>query len=675
MNISLEWLNQYLDRPTDADEADRVLTAAGFPIDGLEAVGDDVMLDVEVTSNRPDCLSHVGVARELAAATDRTLKAPAIELPEASGDDVTSLTSVDNQADDLCLLYTARVIRGVKVGPSPDWMVRRLEAIGLRSVNNIVDITNYVLHELGQPLHTFDMDKLAERRIVVRRAKSGEPFTAIDSTQHKLRDDMLVIADADKPVAVAGVMGGLDSEVGDDTVNILLESARFDPLSVRSTSRALKLASDSSYRFERGVDPAGVDRASQRAAQLIIELAGGELAGGIIEAGDTHIPQPIVQLHPTRCNRLLGLELPVELMIKLLDALELTPQYDEGLITCTIPPHRLDLEREVDLIEEIARLHGFDHIPVEQKMHVTARPPQREIEARRRVLTTLTAHGYCQTVTFSFLPPKQARAFCPDGLELVHVDEEKKKAESALRPSVLPSLLNTRKTNQNAGNHDVQLFEIAQTFAHRGSEHVESRRLVALADAPDASKAMRSLRGTLETLIDEMGLGESVKIVAAEAPPAWADVAAELKHEDGRVIGVYGPASAPVCKDFDLQTPVVLADLDYMALVESYPPTVQVHALPRFPAIERDLSIIVDESAAWDAIDRTIAEVDPPLMERVEFVTVYRGKPIEKGRKSVTFRMCFRDPQRTLEHDEVNDQVDRVVTALNKSLNAELRAG
>lgn len=671
MKISLHWLNQYLDRPTDADEVDRIMTEVGFPIDGRDNVGDDVMLDVEVTSNRPDCLSHVGVARELAAATDRKLKAPVIELPPGSAPEVNALTSVDNQATDLCPLYTARMIRGVRIGPSPDWLVHHLQTIGLRPVNNVVDITNFVLHELGQPLHAFDSDKLDGGRIVVRRAAGGERFIAIDGSRHELRDSMLVIADASKPVAIAGVMGGLDSEVGDDTVNILLESARFDPLSIRSTSRSLKLASDSSYRFERGVDPAGVDRASRRAAQLIVELAGGELAGGVIEAGDATIPEPIVQMRPERCNQLLGLELPVELMVKLLGALELSPLYEQGLITCTIPAHRLDLHREVDLIEEITRLHGFDHIPVEQKMHVTTRPPQTMIEARRRIISTLAAHGFCQTITFSFLPDAHAKAFAGD-LELVKVDEDKKKAEAALRTSVLPSLLACRKGNQDAGNQDVKLFEIAQTFGRRDGRFVESRHLALLVDAPEASIAMRTLRGSLEELFDLMGCGD-LKFVAAEKVPTWLSAAADILDASGAVIGTYGPAAPAICKQFDLQTPVVIAEIDYPTLVAQYPPRPQVKALPRFPAIDRDLSIVVDETTPWTAIDAAVNAARPALMERVEFITVYRGKPIEKGRKSVTFRMRFRDPQRTLEHDEVSGQVDSVIDELTKSVRAELR--
>ena len=287
MKVSLNWLNSYLDRPVDADAAADLLGEQGFPVEERDDLPDgDVMLNVEVTSNRGDCLSHVGVARELAAGSGRQLRPPVFDLPDVDPNPATALTSVVNKAPDLCPVYTARVIRGVRIAPSPDWLRHRLEAIGLRPVNNVVDITNFVLHEMGQPLHAFDMAKLNERRIVVRRAEQGEAFTAIDGTKHALGSDMLVIADANRPVAIAGVMGGVDSEVTDATTDILLESARFAQLSVRRTSRSLKLASDSSYRFERGVDPVGVEAASRRAAQLIVELAGGRLAEGVVRVGE-----------------------------------------------------------------------------------------------------------------------------------------------------------------------------------------------------------------------------------------------------------------------------------------------------------------------------------------------------------------------------------------------------
>ena len=676
MNASLNWINAYLDRPIDAEEAEQVLTNVGFPLDGVDPVeGDptDTLLDVEVTSNRSDVLSHVGIAREIAAATGRALQPPAIELPAATGDTVDTLTSVANDATDLCPAYTARVITGVSIGESPDWLKARLTAVGSRPVNNVVDITNFVLLELGQPLHAFDMGKLDERRIVVRRATAGEPFTAIDGTKHKLTADMLVIADASTPQAVAGVMGGHDSEVTEQTTDILLESATFDPLSVRSTSRALKLSSDSSYRFERGVDPAGIERASQRAAQLIIEIAGGTLAGGVITAGSVDTEPRQVGMRPSRCDALLGVDLPAERMMELLGSLGLEPHAGGGKINCTIPTHRLDLHREVDLIEEVARLHGFDAIPVEDKITIVARRPQPRVEARKLVSRTLVAHGFCETVTFSNLATDAAQAFAGDR-QVVALDEEKAKAAPALRPSVLPSLLVCRKSNQDAGNANVRLFEIAQTFGSRDGDYAEARKLALLADAADPAEALRSIRGLIEELAASLGL--DVTITEPDSPVVWAEAAATVVSTNGGTpLGAYGIASSATLDRFDLQSPVVLAELDYEALIRNHPRQPVVATLPRYPAIERDLSIVVDESTAWSTIAEHIRAAEPALLEDTAFVGVYRGKQMSAGRKSVTLRMTFRDPERTLKHEEVTEQVDAVVARLKDQVNAELRAG
>lgn len=676
MNASLNWINAYLDRPIDTEEAEHVLTNVGFPLDGIDPVeGDaaDMLLDVEVTSNRSDVLSHVGIAREIAAATGRELQAPEVDLPAATGEAVDTLTSVANEAIDLCPAYTARVITGVTIAESPEWLKARLTAVGLRPVNNVVDITNFILLELGQPLHAFDLAKLDGRRIVVRRASSGETFTAIDGTKHKLTSDMLVIADASTPQAVAGVMGGHDSEVTEQTTDILLESATFDPLSVRSTSRALKLSSDSSYRFERGVDPAGIERASQRAAQLMVEIAGGTLADGVITAGSVETEPRHVGMRPSRCDALLGVDLPAERMMELLGSLGLQPHAGGGKINCTIPTHRLDLHREVDLIEEVARLHGFDEIPVEDKITIVARRPQPRVEARKLVSRTLVAHGFCETVTFSNLATDAAEAFAGD-LEIVTLDEEKAKAAPALRPSALPSLLVCRKSNEDAGNSNVRLFEVAQTFGSRSGAYAESRKLALLADAVDPAKALRSIRGLIEELTASLGL--DVTITEPDPPIAWADVAATVVSSDeGTPLGIYGIASAKTLDRFDLQSPVILAELDYEALISNHPRQPAVSTLPRYPAIERDLSIVVDEATPWSAIAEHIRAAEPALLEDTAFVGVYRGKQMGAGRKSVTLRMTFRDPERTLKHEEVTEQVDAVVARLKDQVNAELRAG
>ncbi len=678
MNISLNWLNEYMDRPIDVDQAERVLTDVGFPLEGREPIGDDWQLDVEVTSNRPDVLCHVGVAREIAAATGRSLQPPPLDLPACQGD-VNTLTGVDNRVHDICPMYTARLVRGVKVGPSPDWLRRRIEAVGMRPVNNVVDVTNFVLYELAQPLHAFDFNLLDGKRIIVRRAADAETFHAIDGTKHKLTGDMMVIADAERPVAVAGVMGGLDTEVGDSTTDVLLESARFDPVSIRSTSRTLKLSSDSSYVFERGVDPVGVELASRRACQLIVEIAGGTLVEGVIAAGEPNPAPRDVAMRPDRCAQLLGYETPIDRIIDIFARLDLSPRVDDGRIICTIPPHRLDLEREADLIEEIARMVGFDRIEIQPDMHLTIRAPQSVVRAKRTIIETLIAHGYYETVTFSNLPVEQAEPFLDREGSLILMSEEQKPTEPALRPSILPSLLAVRKHNQDLGNHDVRLFEIAQVFAKKSADASDEGpgiEVALLADAPDQAIGLRDLKGVIAELTERLGLSIDFEPPKAELHPTWAGAATFVMHHDEvgrRIVGVVAAADAALCDRFDLQTPVALAWLDYQALISQYPPVRRVAEVPRFPGIERDLSVVVAERTPWAQIAAAIDEVSPELLEDVRFVGVYRGKQIGAASKSVTFRLYFRDPAKTLRHDEVDPQVNAVVEKLTSQVNGQLR--
>ena len=669
MKTSLVWLNSYLNQPVSAEDAERVLTDQGLPIEQREPVGSDVMLDVEVTSNRSDCLSHVGLSRELAAGTNGTLKPPVIELPSSVGD-VNELTRVANEAPDLCPVYTARVITGVKVGASPKWLVDYLAAIGMRSVNNVVDVTNFVLMEMGQPLHAFDMNLLAERRIVVRRGTEGEKFTAIDGTNHVLDGEMLVIADADRPVAAAGVMGGLDSEVGDATTDVLLESAQFDPLSIRRTSRNLKLASDSSFRFERGVDPIGVDRASQRAAQLIVDLAGGILAEGVIRAGVDEPAPHQVTMRVKRCNQLLGTQLPAREMVDHLAALQLSPTGDGEVITCTIPPWRLDLHREVDLIEEVARVHGLADIGMHEKLNIEIRPVQESVASRQMVGRVLIAHGYHEAITFSFMAPALGELFLRDGEQALVVDDERRKADPMLRPSLVPSLLICRKSNQDVGNHGLRLFEAAAIWSRCGDEIVERAALGLLCDADDVQQGVRDMRGTLSELVEQLSGRANVSFVPADV--ANLATAARVMAYD-QDIGYVG-AIDEVCRDrFNLQTGAIVAELDLDAVLALYPPQHPVADLPRFPGIERDVSVVVDETGTWDRSEKLVRAADPALMEELRYVVTYRGKQIPKGRKSVTLRMLFRDPAATLRHDQVDPQVNAVIDRLKSELNAELR--
>ncbi len=677
MKISLAWLNNYLDRSVEADQVEQVLTDQGLPIESRLEVGGDVMLDVEVTSNRSDCLSHIGLAREMAAGAGCALVEPDYTVSAASGGNTTNeFGGVRVEDAKRCSQYTARVIRGVKVGPSPAWLVQRLEAVGQRSVNNVADVTNFVLLELGQPLHAFDLAQLAGGRIVVRQARRGEAFVAIDGSRHELTSGMLVIADDREPVAVAGIMGGFGSRVTQKTVDVVLESAAFDPSSVRCTGRALKLSSESSFRFERGVDPMGVQRASARAANLICEVAGGHVAGELIQVGGDAPQARQVTMRTRQCNELLGLRLTPAVIAELLERLGFEPRAegDGERVVCTVPSYRLDVSREVDLIEEVARAHGLEAVPVQEKIHIVTRPVQPRVAARQSLGRVLVAHGYHETVTFSFLNEKHGRAFLTADEQVVSVDEQSRhvgtRAEPVLRPSVLPSLLACRKANQGAGNTDVRLYECAAVWSRREGKVIERNHLALLCDAHEAQQTLRDVRGTVSELVERLAGNVGLSFVPAELNGL---TGAALIEISGQRLGRIGLIDEGRQRLFDLQVSVVIAELDLDALLDAYPPTRRVGGLPRFPAIERDLSVVVDERVRWGDIQGHVLATEPALLEDVAFLDVYRGKPIPKSKKSVSFRMLFRDPVSTLRHEQVDPQVAAVVQRLEIQVDAQLR--
>jgi phenylalanyl-tRNA synthetase beta chain len=597
MKISLNWLTDYVDVTIPAQELAALLMRIGFPVEGIDENERDIVLDVEITSNRPDALGHIGIAREVAAVTGKPLKLPALDGIPVAGD-VSALTSVEVRNPAFCPRYTARLLRGVKVGPSPAWMVERLEAAGLRSINNVVDATNYVLMEYSQPLHAFDFDTLEERRIVVRQAIDGERITAIDGTKHELRDWMGIIADERRPIAVAGVMGGLDTEVSEKTTNVLIEAAQFDPLSIRRTSRHLGLMSESSYRFERGIDPVALERASLRACQLIMQMGGGQLATGVVDVWAKPFEPAKVTLRPQRCNALLSLEIPVERQVAILDSLGLVPQQLGQTIACAIPPHRADLAREVDLIEEIARIHGYDKIPVGGSVTHEVRPPARLESSRRAVGEVLAAAGYFEAITFTFIDDEEAELF--GWLNSLVVDRRLRKTNGVLRQGLLPSLLRTRKTNQDAGNEDVRLFELSAVFPPTGKDSLpaEYTQLGMITDG-----TLQDLRGALEAVARRFSPGGRLEVRAAEAIGFAAGTAAELTLRVGdvaRPFGILGVISEKV-RDFYGLTASPAAAMARFDVLADLGESVRIYAaVPRLPAIRRDLSVVVDESVTWE---------------------------------------------------------------------------
>jgi len=671
MKISLDWLSNYVDIDKTADEIAQILSDLGFPTEGIEKVGADTVIDIEVSSNRGDCLSHIGVARELAAATGKQLRLPKIELPE-SADDVTKYVEVSIEAPELCGRYTARVITGIKVGPSPNWMKKRLEAVGVRSVNNVVDATNYAMMETGQPPHAFDYDKLTGGKISVRTASVGQQLISIDETKCDLNPDMLIIADAKKAVAIAGVMGGLESEINGSTTTILLEDAHFDPVTIRTTGRRLGISSESSFRFERDVDIEIIDWASKRTAQLITQVAGGKVAKGVADVYPAKWQPKSVKMRVSRLNKLLGIEVSKAEAVKILAGLGFEPTSKTDEIVCTVPTWRHDVYREVDLIEEVARSHGYDKIPVERKISIEVAPVDKHESVASQLRSFLNGCGFYETINVSFLAEDVASLFTQgEKAEHLAVKDESARSANLLRQTLLPSLLGVLKSNYNAGNIPCSVFELANTFAvgpghKKGNLPVEQTKLALASDGD-----FRRLRGVIEQLVRVLAKDADIDLTPAEL--TWAKAGAEIVA-DGKNIGTCGIISKKVAAKFNLtEVEVCAAELDFDTLLTMAGAARTAKPIPRFPAITRDLSLIVDEGLTWTRITRAINTKAPSELEVTEFVGIYRGKPIPAGKKSVTISLRFRDEDGTLTHEVVDEFEKRILDELAAVLGAELR--
>jgi len=670
MKISLDWLSDYIDTGLSAEQIAETLSNMGLPCEGIEHLSDDAVIDVEVTSNRGDCLSYIGIARELAAATGKPLKIPQITLAESTKD-VAQLASVEIREPDLCGRYTARVIEGVKVGPSPDWVVKRLEAVGLRSVNNVVDAGNYAMMETGQPPHTFDYDRLSQGRIIVRKAVAGERLVSIDGTQCELNPGMLIIADPNGPVAIAGVMGGLDTEVIAGTTRLLLEDAYFDPVSVRNTSRKLALPSESAFRFERIVDIEGVDWASKRTAQLITQLAGGKVLKGVVDAYPKKPSVKTIALRLSRLDKLLGVDVPPVGAVEILSRLGFQPQLSDTLITCTVPCWRSDVYREVDLIEEVARVHGYDKVPTKRKIEIEASAPDARNKLTESVGKYLNSCGFYETITVTFVDGAVAELFRVDaGKEHLSVKDVSRKSTNVLRQMLLGSLLGVLKTNVSVGNLPCRIFEMADVFiptANRSKLPVEKTMLSLVADSD-----LRDLHGVIEGLVRSLNRQAQIEFVPAQLP--WAQVGARVVVGDN-AIGYTGVFSQTVRSHFDFKSITSCgAELEFAHLMAMRQGVVKAKPIPRYPAIVRDLSIVVDDQIRWADIAKAVEKAAPVELENIRFVGIYRGETIPPAKKSVTLSLRFRDQDGTLTHDVVDGFQASILNTLAESLGAELRS-
>jgi phenylalanyl-tRNA synthetase beta chain len=671
MIVSWNWLTDYVRLDMPVEVLTERLALSGLNLESFSDVGGDIAIDLEVTSNRPDCLGHLGIAREIAVLFDKSLRIPGAK-PKSSGPAVETCTGLSIETPDLCPRFTARVISGVKVKESPWWLRKRLETLGVRPISNIVDVTNYVMFECGQPLHAYDLDQLAEKRLVVRRAGAGETLTAINNRVYKLDPEMLVIADATRPVGLAGVMGGLETEIGSKSTNVLIEAARFDAMSVRRTSRALGLFSPSSFRFERPLDPEVTEWAGRRCADLILATAGGALHPGVVDLGARPSGRPSISLRFDQIRRVLGIWIAPSTVVRILKSLGLDcVGQDEQSVTVRPPSWRGDLEREIDLIEEVARIHGYERIPENRAVPLTsARRGLRE-RVETAVRDLLTAEGCDEAVTFSLVDDRLAvpvRPGAPD--PPLRVDHSSRKRENALRQSLIPSLLSVRLHNESHGQFETELFEIANVYLPRPDQLLpdEPTRL-ALVSWRDYLR----LKGLVEALLERLHVADPLVARPVEIGLLAPGRAAELLLGDTH-LGYLGEIDDEHLKVFELKQAAGAVELEFDVLLSRANLVAQHRPLPPFPTVVRDLSLVVSRSLSWAKLCDTVIQAAGSTLETVQYLDVFQGGNIPNDQQSVHFSMIFRHKERTLTGDEVERAVKSVVDACAARFNAKLRS-
>lgn len=694
MNISYNWLKELITIELSAEQLAEKLTRVGLAVEGILPYGDDFVFDIDLTSNRPDCLSHLGIAREISVITgnkvttkkqthavDADVPFPAILAP-----DIVKIADAE-----LCQRFTARIIRNVKIGPSPEFIVKRLEAIGERSINNVADITNYVMHELGQPMHSFDLDKLSEKRIVVRRAAAGETIQTLDEVDRQLNETMLMICDADKPVAVGGIMGGLDSSISESTVNVLLEVAYFKRESIRHTSRKLGLITEASYRFERGVDIENLKAASDRAAELIHEFAGGELGEFIDVYPKKYIGNQIeVKDIAGSVQRLTGLNVSETECLRILEALGIAATI--GSTTVFTPlSWRHDIAIEEDLVEEIARHTGYESIAEELPPAYGAGEYQA-FELRKKLLRqTLVDIGFDEAISYSFIDTKYDGQYeLVPGLtdhnsieQFVTLQDSVIEGAVRMRPTLLPGLLDSVRLNLNHQRRDLRLFEIGKVFAagqgtsclpseHElftivltGGEALKKRLL------PTRALDFYDAKGAVEAALEAVGF-EAVEFRDAEIKHLRVGQTAAI-YIDGGCIGTVGRLSEKISADYKFKQPVFVAEIDLDTVFARNTASVFYRSLPKYPSIIRDVSLLVDRAATFENIRAVVIDHGADICRNVGFVDIFESKDMEENKRSLTIRLEYRSDERTLLDEEVTEVHQSILESLSKTLGAAQR--
>ncbi|MDD5173255.1 MAG: phenylalanine--tRNA ligase subunit beta [Candidatus Omnitrophica bacterium] len=688
MKLSYNWLKEYIDIRLSPEKLGELLTMAGLCVDSIHKKGNDSVLEIEITSNRPDWLSYIGVAREVGALTGKRLKIPnnvAVSCGSSQsrrgGVNGNSKATIRIEEKKLCPRYTARIIRNVKVGESPKWLKERLEAVGLRSVNNIVDITNFCLFETGEPLHAFDLDKLGGRSIIVRRASKGEKIKTIDGIERILDNDMLVIADDKSPVAVAGVMGGLYTEVSPQTKNILLEAAYFDPISIRRTSRRLALSTDSSYRFERRVDMGNIVRASDRAAQLILELAEGA-AGEFIDMGKEEKVLKDIDLRLDRLNKIIGVAVSPSRAKSILTSLGLKVKpLSKNIVRLSPPGFRHDLQNEIDIIEEVARIYGYENIP--ETIPPVLEPGNRlspDAVIDKNIRGILVNLGLSEIITYSLLSRKTVELARSSGDNVISIKNPISNEQEVMRPALVAGMLGSIRWNINRRSKDLKLFELGQTYFKEGDNSFIEKKCLAIGVTGQLydgwighprGVTLFDLKGIIEALFAQMGI-KHVSVKEAINPVFSPASCACISVKDDAV-GIMGQVDPKILRDFDIKETVYAAQIDCARLMRHISLEKKFRESPKFPSVIRDISIVADKNISNADIVSLIKETAGNILKDAEIVDRYSGGQIPEGKIGLTYRLEYQDPNRTLQDSDVQAIHSRIINALENNLGAKLR--
>ena len=649
----------------------------------------DTVLEIDLTPNRPDCLSFIGIAREVATMVDQPVSLPEINLPPASGR-ITDHTSVTINNADLCPRYTARLITDITVGPSPFWLQDRLLSIGLKPINNIVDITNFVMMEQGQPLHAFDFDQLAENRIVVRTAHNKEVFTTLDGKERLLNDTTLMICDGEKPVAVAGVMGGMNSEIENTTTRVLLESAYFNPISIRKTAKHLTLNTDATHRFERGVDPDGTITALNRAAQLIAEIGNGQLIDGIIDEHPLPSSANAISLSVTKTNKYLGTDLNQKEIADYLRSVEFKIEIkNEDILSVLAPTFRVDVSRPEDLMEEVARLWGYNNIKTTfPKISGVTNLPNQSSQIKDQIKDVMAGYGFSESITYSFI----GKDAC-DRLNLAENDERRRlleilnpisEAQSVMRTSLIPGLLEAMHHNLSHQIKDLKFFELGKIFISNGQaqQPTETEMLAGLWTGSRFNMTWHNkpvscdfydLKGILEDLFHSFGLeGISFsKMEDALCSYTKAGHTAQILFND-KPFGLIGELAPIILNNFNIKQPAFIFELNINTFISNLTKTKMFVPIPKFPFTDRDITLIVDNNVQAGDILAKVGFFKEKLMEDISVLDVYSGKPIPDGKKSISLRIVYRSFTETLSDKQINlvhqQLTDRIIQQFNATL-------